>query len=142
VSTGQRTRRSSGAVRPARRSSGIPAVVFAGTSATGSGADDVGAALADVVGTEPSPARPFAAYRTARPGLGPLSVLQLVVQRLARQMRTDGVSIERAIGDLKRSIRHLLPSDTPDWSAHLLLEEVTRWAVDAYLRAEHGGEAA
>lgn len=141
VTPGQRIRRSSGAVRPARRSSGIPAVL-AGLAAIGSGPDDLGAALADVVGTEPSPARPHAAFRRARPGLGPLSVLRLVVLRLARQMQAERLPTERAIGELKRKIRHLLPSDTPDWCAHLLLEEVAQWTADAYLHAEHGGEAA
>jgi hypothetical protein len=142
VSTGQRIRRSSGAVRPARRSGGIPTSVGASATATAPVSDDLAAALADVVGTEPSPTRPHAAFRTARPGLGPLSVLRIVVLRSARQMHSDRMPTERAIGDLKRRIRHLLPSDTPDWTAYLLLEEVARWVADAYLHSEHDGEAA
>jgi hypothetical protein len=57
-------------------------------------------------------------------------------------MRAERIPVDRALGELKRQITHLLPSDTPDWSAHLLLEDVARWAADVYLQVGRDGEMA
>jgi hypothetical protein len=137
-------------VRAARRSGvfGIPSAAVSDGAAParpGTGVpapSDLRAALADVVGMEPTPTRPDAQCRVALPGLGPLSQFRQVVVRMVLEARADRVPIERVTGELERQIRHLLPSDTPDWSAHLLLEEVARWSRDAYLHGGQDGQAA
>jgi hypothetical protein len=99
----------------------------------------IDAALADVVGVEPSPARPYAALREPLPGLGPLSVLRSAVDEYAREQYTAQMPVERIITQIRGMIRHALPSATPDWSAHLLFEEVARWVGEACGQAESDG---
>jgi hypothetical protein len=139
VITGKRPLRGSGAMRGSRWSGGLAIVTTAecDPTATRSAAAtemraDLLAALADVVGTEPTPSQPRAPHRAPRPGLGPLSVLHYAVSRLAAQMRGERLSADSAVGELERLVRHGLPSDTPDWSAYLLIEDVSRWTSEAY----------
>jgi len=119
VNTGQRPRPGGGGVHALQRTS------FA-----------IDAALADVVGVEPSPTRPYAAVQQPLPGLGPLSVLRTAIQEFAGDQHAAKLPVERVIAQINDAIRHALPSATPDWSAHLLFEEVVRWVTEAYARAD------
>jgi hypothetical protein len=89
-------------------------------------------ALADVVGEEPSPYRPLTVARSPLPGLGPLARLRLEVRLHLMQARHTGIDEGAARGALLRAVDAVMPSWTPEWSTHLLREEVHRWCADAY----------
>lgn len=91
--------------------------------------DDVVRALADVVGSEPGPRNVRAPYRTPMPGLGPLDGFGRALRGYAMRLRAHGVPPEAVVVHVKRLVRDALPSGTPEWSAHLLTEQVVRWAT-------------
>jgi hypothetical protein len=94
--------------------------------------DEIVRALADVVGTEPGPLDVRAGYRTPLPGLGPLDQLQHALRRYVVRLRAHGVPPEAVMVHIKRTVRDVLPSRTPEWSAYLLTEAVVEWSIDAY----------
>jgi hypothetical protein len=89
-------------------------------------------ALGDVVGTEPGPLDVRAVYRTPLPGLGPLDRLEHVLRKYVVRLRAHGVPPEAVIEHVKRTVRDVLPSRTPEWAAYLLTEAVVQWSIDAY----------
>jgi len=89
-------------------------------------------ALADVVGEEPSPLRPLTVARSPLPGLGPLARLRLEVRLHLLQARHNGLDENTARCGLIRAVDAIMPSWTPEWSTHLLREEVHRWCAEAY----------
>jgi hypothetical protein len=94
--------------------------------------DEIIRALADVVGTEPGPLDVRALYRTPLPGLGPLDRLEHALRRYVGRLRAHGVPPEAVVVHVKRTVRDVLPSRTPEWSAYLLTEAVVQWSIDAY----------
>lgn len=94
--------------------------------------DAILAALANVVGAEPGPTNPRAPVRTPMPGLAPIAALRRSVELYAARLRGQHRPETEVVGDVTRLVRHALPADTPDWSAHLLLEAVERWVIAAY----------
>jgi hypothetical protein len=89
-------------------------------------------ALADVVGEEPSPLRPLTVARSPLPGLGPLARLRLEVRLHLIHARQTGLDEDAARCGLLRAVDAVMPSWTPEWSTHLLREEVHRWCAEAY----------
>ena len=89
-------------------------------------------ALADVVGEEPSPLRPLTVARSPLPGLGPLARLRLEVRLHLLHARQTGLDESAARCALLRAVDAVMPSWTPEWSTHLLREEVYRWCAEAY----------
>jgi hypothetical protein len=89
-------------------------------------------ALADVVGEEPSPMHPRCTARSPLPGLGPLARLRREMRRHLDVSRLNGVPAEAARVTILRAVDAAMPSWTPEWSTHLLREEVTRWCAEAY----------
>jgi hypothetical protein len=89
-------------------------------------------ALADVVGEEPTPRRPLTVARSPLPGLGPLARLRLAVRLHLMQTRQSGLDEEAACWALLKAVDTTMPSWTPEWSTHLLREEVHRWCAEAY----------
>jgi hypothetical protein len=89
-------------------------------------------ALADVVGEEPSPLKPLTVPRSPLPGLGPLSRLRLEVRLYLVQARQSGLDERASRSALLRAVDAVTPSWTPEWSTHLLREEVHRWCAEAY----------
>jgi hypothetical protein len=89
-------------------------------------------ALADVVGEEPSPLRPLTVARSPLPGLGPLARLRLEVRLHLLHARETGLAEGAARCALLRAVEAVMPSWTPEWSTHLLREEVHRWCAEAY----------
>jgi hypothetical protein len=96
--------------------------------------DEIVRALADVVGSEPGPRDVRAVYRTPLPGLGPLDQLEHALRRYVVRLRAHGVPPEAVVVLIKRTVRDVLPSRTPEWSAYLLTEAVVEWSIDAYDR--------
>jgi hypothetical protein len=94
--------------------------------------DEIVRALADVVGTEPGPLDVRAVYRTPVPGLGPLDRLEHALRKYVVRLRAHGVPPEAVVVHVKRTVRDVLPSRTPEWSAYLLTEAVVQWSIDAY----------
>jgi|ERR1700734_589402 hypothetical protein len=94
--------------------------------------DEIIRALADVVGTEPGPLDVRAVYRTPVPGLGPLDRLEQALKRYVVRLRAHGVPPEAVVVHVKRTVRDVLPSRTPEWCAYLLTEAVVKWSIDAY----------
>jgi hypothetical protein len=94
-------------------------------------ADDLVRALADVVGSEPGPRNVRAPYRTPVPGLGPLDGFCRALRGYVIRLQAHGVPPEAVVVHVKRLVRDAMPSGTPEWSAHLLTEEVVRWASSA-----------
>jgi hypothetical protein len=89
-------------------------------------------ALADVVGEEPSPLRPLTRARSPLPGLGPLARLKLEVRMHLAHSRQTGLGENAARCGLLRAVDAVMPSWTPEWSTHLLREELYRWCAEAY----------
>jgi hypothetical protein len=94
--------------------------------------DEIVRALGDVVGTEPGPRDVHAFYRRPQPGLGALDRLERVLRRYVVRLRAHGVPPEAVLEQVKRTVRDVLPSRTPEWSAYLLTEAVVEWSIDAY----------
>jgi hypothetical protein len=86
-------------------------------------------ALADVVGEEPSPLRPLTVARSPLPGLGPLARLRLEVRHYLAHLRETGLDANTAEWALLKAVDTATPSWTPEWSTHLLREEVHRWCA-------------
>lgn len=118
--------RSSGSVRLNRRSGGFRS------------RSEIAAAMADVVGVEPSPAHPRAPFRRPVPGLAPLAALRGVVEQYVGRLQAQGFTVAGATAEIERAVRHALPGDTPDWSTHLLLQELERWTIAAYAVRDGG----
>lgn len=89
-------------------------------------------ALADVVGEEPSPMRPLTVARSPLPGLGPLARLRLEVRLHLLHARESGLDEDAACWALLKVVDTATPSWTPEWSTHLLREEVHRWCAETY----------
>jgi hypothetical protein len=89
-------------------------------------------ALADVVGEEPCPLHPMCTARSPLPGLGPFARLRLEVRLHLMQARQSGLDEDAACYALLRAVDSAIPSWTPEWSTHLLREEVHRWCSEAY----------
>ncbi len=89
------------------------------------------AALADVVGDEPSPLRPLAVARSPLPGLGPLERLRLEVLLHLTERRREGMGVDAARRRILRAVDGAVPSGTPEWCTHLLREEIGRWCAEA-----------
>ena len=112
--------RSSGSTRVPRRSGSVRS------------RSEIAAALADVVGVEPSPDHTRAAFRRPVPGLAPLAALRRAVEQYAARLKAQSHTVAGAAAEIERAVRHALPGDTPDWSTHLLLQELERWTAAAY----------
>jgi hypothetical protein len=89
-------------------------------------------ALADVLGEEPSPRHPTIVARSSLPGLGPFARLRREVRLHLIQARQSGLDEDAASYALLRAVDAAVPSWTPEWSTHLLREEVRRWCSEVY----------
>jgi hypothetical protein len=89
-------------------------------------------ALADVVGEEPSPLHPLTRARSPLPGLGPFARLRREVHMHLLHVRESGLDEDAASYALLKAVDTSTPSWTPEWSTHLLREEVLRWCSEVY----------
>ena len=76
--------------------------------------------------------RPLTVARSPLPGLGPLARLRIEVRLHLLHARQGGTDEYTARCALLRAVDAVTPSWTPEWSTHLLREEVHRWCSEAY----------